>query len=237
MTLVERIQALCSSRNTTLIGLERKIGLGRGTIRNWDKNSPSVDKVQKVADYFNVSVDRILYGFDKEKFTSIVNIVRFRRSIKEFSDDTGIDEHYLNRLCSGVIYEQPPIDYVRKIADSNENDWLVDTESLFNAAGYDFDLEEMGDDSLENIPLELLHHYQEQGMSESEMVIAYGEFREAELKDAMTTPRSVENSPIHEPDTIAAHHDGDDWTEEELQDIEEFKEILKLKRELKKNRE
>ncbi len=47
MSLVERIQDLCGSKNTTLIGLEREIGLGRGTIRNWDKNSPSVDKVQR----------------------------------------------------------------------------------------------------------------------------------------------------------------------------------------------
>lgn len=34
-------------------------------------------------------------------------------------------------------------------------------------------------------------------------------------------------------ETIAAHHDGEEWTEEELEDIEEFKEILKLKRQLK----
>lgn len=33
--------------------------------------------------------------------------------------------------------------------------------------------------------------------------------------------------------TIAAHHDGEDWTDEELEDIKEFKEILRLKRQLK----
>lgn len=60
MTLVERIQDLCCSKNTTLIGLEREIGLGRGTIRNWDKNFPSIDKIQKVADYFHVSIDSLL---------------------------------------------------------------------------------------------------------------------------------------------------------------------------------
>ncbi|MEN6391064.1 MAG: XRE family transcriptional regulator [Syntrophomonas sp.] len=60
MTLVERIQGLCGSVNTTLIGLEREIGLGRGTIRNWDKSAPSIDKIQKVADYFGVSTDYVL---------------------------------------------------------------------------------------------------------------------------------------------------------------------------------
>lgn len=56
MNLVENIRALCSSRNTTLIGLEREIGLGRGTLRNWDTYSPSIDKVQKVANYFHVPI-------------------------------------------------------------------------------------------------------------------------------------------------------------------------------------
>lgn len=60
MSLVERIQTLCSSKSTTLIGLERQVGLGRGTIRKWDESSPSVDKLKKVADYFNVSTDYLL---------------------------------------------------------------------------------------------------------------------------------------------------------------------------------
>ena len=34
----------------------------------------------------------------------------------------------------------------------------------------------------------------------------------------------------YETETIAAHHDGDDWTEEELEDIESFKEYVRTKR-------
>lgn len=33
-----------------------------------------------------------------------------------------------------------------------------------------------------------------------------------------------------EVDTIAAHHDGEEWTEEELDEIEEFKKYVKSKR-------
>lgn len=233
MSLVGRIQELCSSKNTTLIGLEREIGLGRGTIRNWDKNSPSVDKVQKVAEYFGVSTDYLLYGFDKGEFTSLVNLIRYRRSIKEFSTDTGLDEFYLNRLCSGIEYKQPPIDIVLKIAIHNDNDWLVDVKTLFNAAGYDLD--ELSGDLLEDIPLGVLQHYQEKGLSDVEMVIAYAKLREAQLKDALSDQYNIVDSSSYEPETLAAHHDGEDWTEEELQDIEEFKEILRLKRQLKKN--
>jgi molybdenum cofactor biosynthesis enzyme MoaA len=39
-------------------------------------------------------------------------------------------------------------------------------------------------------------------------------------------------------DTIAAHHDGEDWTEEELEEIERFKAFVRMKRQQKlENRE
>ncbi len=31
-------------------------------------------------------------------------------------------------------------------------------------------------------------------------------------------------------ETIAAHHDGEEWTKEELEEIERFKQFVKLKR-------
>lgn len=37
----------------------------------------------------------------------------------------------------------------------------------------------------------------------------------------------IENDNV---DTIAAHHDGEDWTEEELEEIKRFKEFVKAKR-------
>ena len=42
---------------------------------------------------------------------------------------------------------------------------------------------------------------------------------------------------IKEPiETIAAHHDGENWTEEELEDIERFKEFVRMKRQQKGER-
>lgn len=38
-------------------------------------------------------------------------------------------------------------------------------------------------------------------------------------------------------ETIAAHHDGEEWTEEELEDIERFKEFIRMKREREQNKE
>lgn len=42
--------------------------------------------------------------------------------------------------------------------------------------------------------------------------------------------KSIVRNPV---DTIAAHHDGDEFTEEEMEDIEKFKEFVRSKREKK----
>lgn len=36
--------------------------------------------------------------------------------------------------------------------------------------------------------------------------------------------------------TIAAHHDGDEWTEEELEEIEDFKRFVAMRREARKQK-
>lgn len=64
--MVKRIQMLCKGKDTTFAQLERKLGFSNGSIRRWDTNSPSVDKVLKVADHFKVSIDNLV-GKAKEE--------------------------------------------------------------------------------------------------------------------------------------------------------------------------
>lgn len=119
MSLVENIQSLCSTKNTTLIGLEREIGLGRGTIRNWDKNSPSADKLQRVADYFKVSTEYLLLGFEKTMLVGFINSIKGERSLEKFSEDTGIDIDELTKICLGLTSERPSLDIIDRIANSS----------------------------------------------------------------------------------------------------------------------
>jgi transcriptional regulator with XRE-family HTH domain len=60
MPLVENIKSLCLNENTSLPKLEKELGFGNGAIYNWDKNSPSISKVLKVANHFGVSVDSLI---------------------------------------------------------------------------------------------------------------------------------------------------------------------------------
>jgi transcriptional regulator with XRE-family HTH domain len=60
MPLVENIRYLCKEKQTSVPRLEKEFGWGHGAIYRWDANSPSIDKLQKVADYFNVTVDHLI---------------------------------------------------------------------------------------------------------------------------------------------------------------------------------
>lgn len=67
MTVVDRIKKLCNEQKITIAELERRIQLSNGQIRKWANQTPGVDKVQKVADYFNVSLDYLL-GRTQKKY-------------------------------------------------------------------------------------------------------------------------------------------------------------------------
>lgn len=60
MSMVDKIQNLCNSKGTNISNLQKELGFSSGAIYRWDTNSPSVDKLQKVAEYFNVSTDFFL---------------------------------------------------------------------------------------------------------------------------------------------------------------------------------
>ena len=66
--LVGKIKELCASRGITIKELERTTGLGNGTIRRWDDSSPALEKVIKVADYFDISVDMLTGSENKFDF-------------------------------------------------------------------------------------------------------------------------------------------------------------------------
>ncbi len=58
--LYQNIVVLCKGKGISISKLEKETGLGNGTVGRWEKSSPSVENVKKVADYFNVSVDYLI---------------------------------------------------------------------------------------------------------------------------------------------------------------------------------
>ncbi|WP_088815674.1 MULTISPECIES: helix-turn-helix domain-containing protein [Listeria] len=70
MNTFERIKQLCEQQKISISELERKLNFGNGIIRKWEKAAPNSDKLQKVADYFNVSTDYLLLRTDNPYMNS-----------------------------------------------------------------------------------------------------------------------------------------------------------------------
>jgi transcriptional regulator with XRE-family HTH domain len=58
--LLDTIKTLCEQKGITITELERILQFGNGTLHKWSRGRASTDKVAKVADYFDVSIDCIL---------------------------------------------------------------------------------------------------------------------------------------------------------------------------------
>lgn len=54
------VSRLCKEHGISIAKLERELGIGNATIRNWNTSSPTVEKVKLVANYFGVTVDALL---------------------------------------------------------------------------------------------------------------------------------------------------------------------------------
>ena len=60
MSIVDKVRELCGAKKISIAELERSLSLGGGTVSRWNTRIPGIDKVQKVADYFQVSTDYLL---------------------------------------------------------------------------------------------------------------------------------------------------------------------------------
>lgn len=66
MTLKNRVKELCASRNISMNQLEQDLSFGKGYISKLGSSSPNTAKLQKIADYFDVTLDYLLKGEDKD---------------------------------------------------------------------------------------------------------------------------------------------------------------------------
>ena len=58
--IYETVKELCDKKGISIAKLEKKAGLGNGTIRGWKNSDPRIDSVKAVADVLNVKVDKLL---------------------------------------------------------------------------------------------------------------------------------------------------------------------------------
>lgn len=71
MAVFERIQYLAKKRGKSVKDVARELGFGESTIYKWKVQSPKGEYLEKIADYFGVSVDYLLGRTDSSDLTPI----------------------------------------------------------------------------------------------------------------------------------------------------------------------
>lgn len=60
--LVDRIELLLKQKGTNFKRVEAACGLGNGTIKRWNEQSPRLDKLVLVSEYLQTSLDYLVFG-------------------------------------------------------------------------------------------------------------------------------------------------------------------------------
>ena len=69
-TTFDRVKELSQKRGISLSKLEETLGLGKNSLYALKRNQPSAERLQEIADYFNVSTDYLLGRTDNPRIAS-----------------------------------------------------------------------------------------------------------------------------------------------------------------------
>ncbi|MDR0923648.1 MAG: helix-turn-helix transcriptional regulator [Hungatella sp.] len=72
MTVFERIENLRKSQKISQGKLEKELGFSNGSISKWKTSMPTLERLQKIADYFGVTIDYLTTG-EETKASSYKN--------------------------------------------------------------------------------------------------------------------------------------------------------------------
>nr|DAO15851.1 MAG TPA: repressor protein [Caudoviricetes sp.] len=108
---LEKIKELAKSRGISLAKLEESLGYSTNYFYTLKTKTPNSDRLQEIADYFNVSTDYLLGRTDSPRIasnTSIVDtdpieeqtLVMFRKETEDMSDD---EKERFNKALSRMM--------------------------------------------------------------------------------------------------------------------------------------
>lgn len=62
MTFYERLQERIKEKGETIKSTEKKCGMANATIQKWQKQSPRLENIEKVATFLDISIDWLVKG-------------------------------------------------------------------------------------------------------------------------------------------------------------------------------
>jgi len=123
MTIYQRIKGLANEKNISIRELESTLKLANGTLSKW-KDRANTEKLQKVATFFNVSVDYLLGNVEKaenDNGTKRVNIEELLDGTAMLTDRDGeltdSDRAALRTLISTYLQTKEGRDRLKKYSN------------------------------------------------------------------------------------------------------------------------
>ena len=133
MTTYDIIAGLCKKQNLAVTALERELGFGRGSIGKLRNGKTTFDRLQKIANYFDVPVEYLL---DVEDFSSTENPL----TSKDKRDISKTVNELMEKLDSNdgapLFYDGEEMDEQTKLLFRNQLNSLVTTVKEINKVKY-----------------------------------------------------------------------------------------------------
>lgn len=93
MTTFDRLKNLCEEQKISIVDLEEKLEFGRNSLYGWKKKIPNGANLEKVADYFNVSVDYLLGRTERKRYYDLTEKDEqdIQKELKKIIDGDDVD--------------------------------------------------------------------------------------------------------------------------------------------------
>ncbi len=105
MTTFERVEKLRKEAKISQGKLERELGFSNGSISKWKNSTPTYERLQKVANFFNVSIEYLASGEEEKKDAELNS--RDERDISRRLEQT-LEE--LETQQGGLMFDGQPLD-------------------------------------------------------------------------------------------------------------------------------
>lgn len=113
MSFYENLQKLAKDRGVSFNKIETELGLGKNSLYNYKKTEPTAQKIKELANFFEISTDKLLsenkyenFMVDKEISLSVFRKEQ-KRKVENFRDSFRDSLDVLSRLrMDGIIDEK-----------------------------------------------------------------------------------------------------------------------------------
>jgi transcriptional regulator with XRE-family HTH domain len=136
MNLFDRVKELSKKEGVTLAELERILGFSKGSLHKWSASSPSVDKLEAVADYFHVSINYLLcrtndpIDYDDPDLIAAIpdsllestngnvkKALEIKHAIEEDGKQDSALHHEVAAASSDIPYDELPPEAIQQLED------------------------------------------------------------------------------------------------------------------------